>query len=245
MRTLRVLQTIVVRGWSPFLIAAAAVVGYIYEWPIEIFAPVLAVIFVIGLVAAVVQAREREIELVSLRLRQLSGYFNRRFAGNSSLSIFVIIDSLFNIDEPKLWEWARACDMSKRIFNTWCNSFIDRLESDTRTGRFSLYLRTYLNELWMLNTYYHEFIEQFHEIGERVEIPPETLDQYNRFVLEYNSFVVNFHDSIAELKKVARTEIEAPSVKPARELAATRFPQATKEGEVKPSKPERGKGYYA
>ena len=244
MRILRLLKTIVVQGWSPFLITAAAIVGYIYEWPIEIFAPVLAVIFIIGLVVAVVQIRERELERSSLRLRQLGGYFNRRFAGNSSLSIFVIIDSLFNIDEPKLWEWARACDMSKRIFNTWCNSFIDRLESDTRTGRFSLYLRTYLNELWLLNTNYHEFTEQFHEIGQRVEIPPETLDQYNRFVVEYNSFVVNFQDSIAELKKVARTEIEVASVKPARELAALKSPQATQEGEVKPSKPERGKGYY-
>ena len=243
MRTLRTLKTIVVLGWSPFLITAAAVVGHIYEWPIVILAPVLVVILIIGLIVAVVQARERELERSSLRLRQLAGYFNRRFAGNSSLSIFAIIDSLFNIDEPKLWDWARACDMSKRIFNTWCDSFIDRLESDTRTGRFSLYLRTYLNELWLINTNYHEFIEQFCEIGQRVEIPPETLDQYNRFAVEYNTFVQNFQDSIAELKKVARTEIEPPSVKSARELSWVNPPQP-REGEAKPSKSDREKGYF-
>ncbi|MFC1985515.1 hypothetical protein ACFLWC_00800 [Chloroflexota bacterium] len=244
MYILKILKMVVARGWSPFLITAVAVVGYIDEWPIEIFAPVLVVIFVTGLVVAVVQAKERELERSSLRLRQLAGYFNRRFAGESSLSIFVIIDSLFNIDNPKLWEWARASDMSKRIFNTWCNSFIDRLESDTRTGRFSLYLRTYLNELWLINTNYHEFVEQFHEIGQRVEIPPETIDQYNRFVVEYNTFVQNFQDSIAELKKVAKTEIEPPSVKPARGLAGMKLPQPTQEEEAKPSKTEREKGYY-
>ncbi|MFC1862187.1 hypothetical protein ACFLX6_02755 [Chloroflexota bacterium] len=243
MYILRMLKTIVARGWSPFLITAVAVMGYVYEWPIEIFAPVLVIIFVVGLVVAVVQVRERELELASLRLRQLAGYFNRRFAGNSSLSIFVIIDSLFTVDDPKLWDWARACDMSQRIFNTWCNSFIDRLEIETRTGRFSLYLRTYLNELWLINTNYHEFIEQFCEIGQRVEIPPETVNQYNRFAVEYNTFVQNFQDSITALKKVAKTEVEAPSVKPAGELSWVKPPQ-TEEREAKPSKPERGKGYY-
>jgi len=220
----------VVWGWSPILITALAMVGFIYEWEIWVIAPALGVILVIGLVVAVVRAGERQLELLSMRLRQLAGYFNRRFMGSSSLSIFAIIDTLFNIDDPQLWDWARACDMSARVFNTWCDSFIDRIEGDTRTGRFRIYLRTYLNELWLLNSHYYEFVEQFYEIAEKVEIPPATKDQYSRFAVEYNTFVQNFRENVAELRKVARTEIEPPSVKLARELSGVRPLQASQDG---------------
>ena len=142
MYLLRALKAIVTWGWSPILITVLAVLGFIYEWELWLLVSVLAVVLVIGLVVMAIRAGERQMELSSLRLRQLTGYFSRRFMGNSSLSIFTIIDSLFSMDNPKLWDWARACDMSARIFNTWGNSFIDRLESDTRTGRFSLYQRT-------------------------------------------------------------------------------------------------------
>ena len=135
--------------------------------------------------------------------------------------------------------------MSQRIFNTWCDSFINRLESDTRTRRFDVYLHSYLNELWLVNSHYYEFVEQFHEIGQKVEIPAATIDQYNRFVMEYNVVAENLRDSIAELKRVAKTEIEPPSVKLARELVGVKPPQATQEGEVKPSKTTPDKGYYS
>ncbi len=243
MYVLRVLRTVVEWGWSPILIAVVAVVGVIYEWHIALVASLLGVILVIGLVVAVVRAKERQQELTALRLRQLAGYFNRRFMGNSPLSIFAIIDTLFGIDNPQLWDWARACDMSQRVFNTWCNSFIDRIESDTRTGRFSIYLRTYLNEMWLVTGHYYEFIEQFYEIAVKVEIPSETVDQYNRFVVEYNSFVRNFQDSISELKKVTKTEIEPPSVNFARELSGVKPPQASQEKEEKPGA-DQGRGYY-
>jgi len=217
-----ILKVIVNRGWSPILITALAVVGFIYGWEIWVLALVLTIILVIGLVVAAVQARGKELELSLQRLRQLTGYFNRRFTGNSSLSIFAIINSLFKVDNPELWDWARACDMAQRIFNTWCNSFIDRVESDIRTSNFGVYLRTYLNELWLVNTHYYEFVEQFYEVGERVEIPHETVVQYNRFVAEYNAFVQDFRDNIGELRKVARTEIEPPSVKFAKELSVVK-----------------------
>ncbi|MFC2035810.1 hypothetical protein ACFLUJ_06795 [Chloroflexota bacterium] len=214
-----ILRTIVNWGWSPILITVLAVVGLIYEWSIWLIAPALFIILIVGLVVAVIKTKERQLELLGLRLRQLAGYFNRRFMGNSSLSIFAIIDTLFNIDNPQLWDWARACDMSQRVFNTWCDSFIVRVESDVRTGRFRIYLHTYLNELWLLTGHYYEFIEQFYEIAVKIEIPPETVGQYNRFVAEYNAFVQNFKDSIVELKKIAKTEIELPSVELAKELS--------------------------
>ena len=214
-----ILRTIVSWGWCPILITALAVVGLRYEWEFRVLAPVLIVILVIGFVVAVIMAREKRMELLAQRLRQLAGHFNRRFTGNSSLSIFSIIDSLFKVDNPQLWEWARACEMSQRIFNTWCDSFISRVESDIRTRGFSIYLRTYLNELWLITTHYYELVEQFYEIAGRVEIPQETVDQYNRFVVEYNAFAQDFRDNISELRKVARTEIEPPSVKLARELS--------------------------
>ena len=216
-----VLKIIVNRGWYPALITALAVAGYQYEWPIEVVAPALIIIRGIGLVVAVIKAREKELELSAVKLRQLAEYFNRRFMGDSSLSIFVIIDSLFNIDDSKLWEWARACDMSRRIFNTWCNSFISRVESDIGIRRFADYLYTYLNELWLITSRYYDFIEQFYEVANKIELPQETLDQYNRFLMEYNTFVQDFRDSISELRKVARTEIEPASVRLARELVKT------------------------
>ena len=216
---MNVLKTMVYRGWALILITAVAVIGYLYEWPIEALATALGIILVTGLVTALVGAREKELERSSHRLRQLAGYFSRRFMGDSSLSIFAIIDSLFKMDDPKLWDWARACDMSQRIFNTWCSSFTSRLEADTRTDRFVVYLRSYLTELWLMTSLYHEFIEQFYEIAEKVAMPQETLEQYHKFVVEYNTFVEQFRDSISEMKKVARTEIEPPSVKLAYELS--------------------------
>ena len=215
---MKVLKAIVYQGWALIIITAVAIIGYVYEWPIGLLATILGVVLVIGLVTAVVSAREKELEKSSHKLRQLAGYFCRRFMGDSSLSIFAIIDSLFKTDDPKLWDWARACDMAQRVLNTWCSSFTSRLEVDTRTGRFTVYLRSYLNELWLMTNLYYEFVEQFHEIAQKIALPPETLGQYRKFVVEYNSFAAQFRDSIGELKKVARTEVEPPSVKMAHEV---------------------------
>lgn len=215
-----ILRTVVRWGWSPTLITALAVIGYIYEWPTAALATGLVVILLIGLAMIATDAREKELERSSLRLKELAGYFSRRFAGTSSLSIFAIINSLFSVDNPKLWDWARACDIAQRIFNTWCDSFISRVESDIKTRRFTVYLHTYLTELWLINNHYHEFTEQFYEIATKVEMPRETVAQYNRFVVEYNAFAQHFRDAISELRRVARTEIEAPSVKLAKELEA-------------------------
>jgi len=217
-----VLRAVINRGWCPILITALAVVGFVFEWGIWIVAPVLGVTLVIGLVVAAMGARERELELLFLRLRHLAGYFTRRFMGNSSLSIFAIIDSLFNIDNPKLWDWARACDISQRVFNSWCNSFISRVESDIGNGRFNVSLPIYLNELWLVNSHYYELVEQFYELAEKFEIPQETIDHYNRFVMEYNAFVQDFREDISELRKVAETAIEPPSVKFAKELSVVK-----------------------
>ena len=98
------LRTIIRWGWSPILLTALAVVGDIYEWPIELLTPVLGTVLVIGLVVAVIVAKEKKLELASQRLRQLTGYFTRRFTGNSSLSIFAIIDGLFSVEKRELWE---------------------------------------------------------------------------------------------------------------------------------------------
>ena len=214
-----VLRAVISRGWSPILITALAIIAVIYEWPIAVVAPVAGIILVIGLVVAAIGAREKELERASLRLKELAGYFNRRFMGDSSLSIFAVIDSgLYNVENPKLWAWVQACDLSQRIFNTWCNSFISRVESDIRTKSFRIYLRTYLNELWLINGHYYELIEQFGEVAKTVEMPEGTRAQYNRFAEEYNSFARDFRDNIAGLRRTGRTEIEPPSVKFAQEL---------------------------
>ena len=215
-------KVIINRGWYPAIITAIAVVGLIYKWPIEAVAPALIVILLAGLVATSIRAKKNELELQSMRLTQLAAYFNRRFMGNSSLSIFAIIDSLFSVDNPKIWDWARACGMSQRIFDTWANNFTTRVESDLRSRRYTVFLHTHLNELWSINSHYYEFTEQFYEVAEKFEVPQEIVYQYNRFVVEYNAYIQNFRDTITELRNVARTQIEAPSVKFARELPEAR-----------------------
>ena len=234
-------RTLLSWGWSSILITALAVVGYIYEWPIEALAPVLVIILVIGLVMGATGTRERQLESFSLRLKELAGHFNRRFMGDSSLSIFVVIRTLLTSDNAKVWAWARECEVAQRIFNTWCNSFATRLESDIRSRRSGAYLRTTLNELWLVNSHYYEFIEQFCEVAEKVELPPETIDLYNRFAVEYNAFVQDFRDNIAELRKFARTEIEPPSVNLAKELSGVKPLQAKEE--EKPSRPGHRGGF--
>jgi hypothetical protein len=235
-------RTLLSWGWSSILITALAVVGYIYEWPIEALAPVLVIILVIGLVMGAAGTRERQLESFSLRLKELAGHFNRRFMGDSSLSIFVVIRTLLTSDNAKVWAWARECEVAQRIFNTWCSSFATRLESDIRSRRSGVYLRTTLNELWLVNSHYYEFIEQFCEVAEKVELPPETIELYNRFAVEYNAFAQDFRDNIAELRTFARTEIEPPSVNLAKELPAMPL-QATEEGEEKPSRPRHRGGF--
>ena len=215
------LKIIINRGWYPALITVLAVLGILYRWPVEWVTPALIFILALGLVVTVIRARERQLERAVFRLRQLSEYFHRRFMGDSTLSIFVIIDSLFNIDNPKLWDWARACDMSQRIFNSWCSSFIDRMESDIGVTKLADYLSVYLNELWQITSHYHDFVEQFYEIAAKVEVPQETLDQYGKFVMEYNAFAQNFREHVTELKSIARTGIEPPSIKLAQEVVKT------------------------
>jgi len=216
------LKTILKWAWCPVLITALAVLGIIYQLPLEAVIPTLIIILGIGLVIAIIDAREKQLALSALRLRQLTSHFNRRFVGNSPLSIFTIIDTMFSTENPKLWEWARACDMSQRIFDTWCNSFVGRVESEVRTKKLAVYLWTYLNELWAINSHYYEFIDQFYDVAKSMELPRETTDQYNRFVMEYNAFVQNFRDGISELREVAKTGIDPPSVKLAQELAPVR-----------------------
>ena len=215
-------KTLASRSWYPVLITAIAVLALVYQWPMEYITPALIVILCAGLLIAIINNRKNEMELQSMRLTQLAAYFNRRFMVNSSISIFAIIDSLFSLDNPKIWDWARACGMSQRIFDTWADHFATRVESDLRSRRYNVFLHTHLNELWSINSHYYEFTEQFHEIADKFEVPMEIVDQYNRFAVEYNAFVQNFRDTITELRNVARTQIEAPSVQFARELVVVR-----------------------
>jgi len=213
-----VLQALLNLGWSPILITIVAILGYLYKWPIIFVAPALVIILIIGLITASLSTREKQLERSSMRLKEIAGYFTRRFTGDSSLSIFSIIQSFYNLDNTSAWAFARTCDVSRRIFNTWCDGFISRAETDLRTRMFNIYMRTFLNELWLLNTHYYEYIEQFYEIAQKVELTKEIIDQYNRFVTEYNAFTGNFRDIIMEFRRMYKTEIEPPSVKLAQEL---------------------------
>ncbi len=217
-------KSIVSRGWYPALITAIAVLSLIYydDLSINIMIPVLVVVLCIGLIVSVINARQSQLEKQSVRLTQLATYFNRRFLGNSSQTIFTVIDNLFSIENPQVWEWARGCEMTHHIFDSWSDHFSTRVETDLRNRRYDNFLHTHINELWALNNHYYDFTEQFCEIVDRFEVPKDVIEQYNRFITEYNAFVESFRNAIMELKTIARTQIEAPSVKLARELPAAR-----------------------
>ncbi len=209
------------RGWFPTLITAVAVLGLIFYDKVSytITVPVLIVMLCIGIVVLVINARQAQVERQSMRLSQLAVHFNRRFTGNSTLSIFAIIDTLFELENQQVWEWARGVEMTRRVFDTWAEHFAGRVEADLRSRRFMSFLQTHINELWAINNHYYEFVEQFSEIAQRFEVPKETIERYRKFTEEYNLFVESFRDAINELKTIARTQLEAPSVKTARELA--------------------------
>ncbi|GAG70720.1 unnamed protein product [marine sediment metagenome] len=200
-----ILRAIVNRGWCPILITALAIIAVIYEWPITVVAPIAGIILVVGLVVTAIGAREKELAHASLRLKELAGYFNRRFMGSSSLSIFAIIDGLYNIEDPRLWTWVQACDLSQRIFNTWCSSFVSRLESDIRTRKFGVYIRTYLNELWLINSHYFELIEQFGEVAQKAEMVKGKAEEVKEKAAEV---VEKVKETATEARKKAEAKFE-------------------------------------
>jgi len=214
---------IIKRGWFAALLTAVAVLGLIFYDNVSytITVPVLIVLLCIGGVMMAINARQAQVERQSLRLSQLAGHFSRRFMGNSTVSVFALIDTLFGLENEQVWEWARGAEMTRRVFDSWAEHFAERVEADLRGRRFTSFLQTHINELWAINNYYYEFIEQFSEIAQRYEVPRETVERYHKFAEEYNLFVENFRDAINELKTIARTQLEAPSVKTARELAAS------------------------
>ena len=230
-------KTIINRGWYPTLITAIAIISLIYEISINVIIPTLVGLLCIGLIMVIINARRNELERQSIRLTQLATYFNRRFMGNSSLSVFAVIDGLFSVEDPKVWDWARACEMSHRIFDTWSDNFATRVESDLRGRRYNAFIQTHLNELWAINNHYYDFTEQFCEIADKFEISQDIIDQYNRFAVEYNTFVENFRNTLTELKNIARTQIEAPSVKTVREITQRRRSPTDYAPKPNPEKP--------
>ena len=212
--------SIVKRGWFTVLITVIAVLALIFydSVPYTWVVPGLIILLFIGLIVTIITARNDKLGAQSLRLSQLASHFNRRFMGNSTLSIFAIIDSLFSMENQQVWEWARGCEMTRRVFDSWSENFAARVESDLQNRRFMAFLKTHINELWAMNNHYYEFVEQFTEIAERLEVPKNAIEHYRKFMEEYNIFVQNFREAINELRLVARTQLEAPSVKLAHEI---------------------------
>ncbi|MBN1162767.1 hypothetical protein JXA34_03425, partial [Patescibacteria group bacterium] len=91
--------------------------------------------------------------------------------------------------------------------------------------------------------HYQEYIEQFYEVAEKVDIHQETRDQYNKFMLEYNPFVQRLREYIGNLRKDNKTEIEPPSVKLAKELPVKTTPQPEVKKTQEIPRHDENKGY--
>ena len=218
------LKNIIVWIWSPIIMLGIAIGGMLAGWESWITVVLMSVVLVAGVAVAIITAAERENEKISGNIRQLASHFTRRFGGESSYSIFAIIRELFRTQDPELWEYAHSCEQTERVYNTWSENFISRMETDSATGRYTLYIRRHLQELWMLNNHYHEYIEQLRDIAEKVNLPTEMIEQYNRFSAEYNSFVNSFREIISSGHKSGKTNLEANSVKDAIYVGATTVP---------------------
>ncbi|MFA5315951.1 MAG: hypothetical protein WC369_00845 [Dehalococcoidales bacterium] len=210
------LRTIRDWGWSLLVLGALAILALVFEWPLWILATTVAIVIVLSLFSGVTSARQKDLSLSLWDLRQLVGHFNRRFLGDSPIAIFAVINSLLDTENQEIWNWARTCDMSRRVLTAWGQSFHTRMENDVRTRRFDLH--TYLNELWLLNNQYYEFVVQLYEVARKTSLSPETRQLYQRFLTEYNAFAQNFRENLSKLKKVSQTGIEPPSVNMAKEL---------------------------
>lgn len=228
---------------SAVVIAGTAVAGLFYRWPLEILVPVLSVLFLAGILVTFSYYNTVKLKNSLWKLKEFGVYFVHRFAGNSSQSIFAIINSLFNIDNAGLQEWVRACNMSQQVFNAWCNGFVIRIENDSKATRYNVYISIYLHELWSLAVHYQEYIEQFCTAAEKIGIQQETVDQYNRFLAEYNPFVQKFREYIGNLKKANKTEIEPPSVELFKELPVKPSPQPEPKKAAEIPKHDENKGY--
>lgn len=204
--------------WPAILITIVAACGYAFSWPIGIFASALGILLVTSLIWAHINVRDNEAIAFSRRIKDLTGYFHRRFMSNSPLSIFSLATALFETRDQRLWEWARACSMSEHIFDTWCESFLVRMEVDSRTNHLVVYLRHNTSELWTMVCRYHELVEQFRDIGEKANIPADAITAYNTFVVEYNTFIRELQAFLSELRNKGYSEIEPPSLRLAHEL---------------------------
>ena len=214
------IRALLVRGWLPALITIIAVVSLaLYDdVPYTIAIPVLVAVLLVGLLVVIITGRRDDLERHATKIYEMTGYFTRRFMGNSNISIFATIDDLFAMENATIWEWARGCAMAQRIFDTWASSFNNRVESDFRSRRYILFLHIHINELWSINNHYYEFVEQFVEIARKYQVPANVISQYNKFSEEYNVFVQTFRETTTELRNIARIQIEAPGIKLAPEL---------------------------
>ena len=226
--------------WAPVAICAVLIAGLLYEWPPELLAPAVSAPLLLGILTTVSYFKQKRSERSAVRLEEMAAYFARRFAGNSSLSIFAVVEGLVGLDRPRVGEWLRGCSMSRTIFDAWCEAFAGRIESDAKAVKLT---RVYLRELWSLIIHYQEFIEQFYEVATTIEVPRETADQYNRFVAEYNPFLQRVQDYIGKLRVLRRTEIEPPSVKLAKALPVKQISQPAPKQETVFGEPADHKGY--
>ena len=90
--------------WVPIVMAGVAILGYLYFWPLEMLAPILAVLAVTGIIMAILHDRQRNLGNSLVTLKELGAYFVNRFAGNSPLSIFIIIGGLTNSENTTVRE---------------------------------------------------------------------------------------------------------------------------------------------
>lgn len=217
--------------------------GLSLPWPNELVAAALGAVLIIVAVSLLwIFGRKRQ-QRSAIKLRDLATYFTRRFAGTSSLTVFSVIESLSDIDQPGVRDWVHHCSVNKRIFNAWCEGLTGRIESDGHAAGLVRSSHVYLRELWSMATQYQEFVEHLYEVAMTGRLPSDAVDRYNKFVAEYNPFVQRLQDYIGEQRSAHKTGIEPASVKLAREIARKQTPAPAPKEEARLSLPPDNKGY--
>ena len=217
------MKIVITRGWSLILVTVISIAALQMNWHIWAVAPTLVVILAAGLIVDFRRSKQQQLVTMADRLRDLIKHFCLTFIERGDTSVFNLIRNIPSSGSPELQGWQRGCDLSKRVLNQWLSRFVKRVDADVRIRKEENWLSDSVVEFCDINDLYYDFVEEFYRKASKEAVTKSDEESYNKLVTEYNAFVQNLRNYIAEFKKVAKIGIEPQSAKFAKELRTARW----------------------
>jgi hypothetical protein len=170
--------------------------------------------------------QEKQVQIAS-KLKELAQDFRGRFVPNSSAySIFRLVDDMRGAkpEEKEYLAWAQGCNLGRDFLTYWATYLIERLSfiiESKPSQRKELSER--FEEFRCMNHSYFQLVRAFREKANVLQIPKNLEDEYNKFVTEYNEFVRNLRNTVAEASGVLHLSVDPKSIEFADELHPARW----------------------